>query len=324
MFYKNPYYDPSKKHHTIRGFRNLEPFAISKKDFVKWRQERKIHPPKEGYEKFIQDWFQPADFTVAQEGIWWLGHASSLIRINQKTILIDPVFSEYASPFSFIGPKRRTPCPTSVDQLPNIDFVLISHNHYDHLDYPTIKQLIKRFPDITFFVPLGLRKKLLKWGANQVIELDWWDSFTVSDIKLTAVPAQHWSRRALFDTNRSLWCGWMIEYPHYTIYFMGDSGYANIFNLIGQRFPNIDLALIPIGCYAPQWFMHKQHIDPRQSVQIFKQLNCKRAIAIHWGVFELADDALDEPPKFLQALTEQELDHKQLFSLLKIGQHTTI
>lgn len=324
MFYKNPYYDANKKHHTPTGFCNLEPFVINPIDFAKWRKQRKVIAPIGGYKAFIEKWFQTADFSAIENGIWWLGHASTLIKINQKTILTDPVFSKCVSPLRFIGPRRRTPCPTAVAQLPKIDVIVISHNHYDHLDYPTIKQLIKRFPDVIICVPLGLKPKLLSWGVNQVVELDWYDNLDISGLKLTAIPAHHWSRRAIFDTNRTLWCGWMMEYANRTIYFVGDTGYAKHFSELKQLFPNIDVALIPIGCYAPRWFMHNQHIDPQNALKIFKELACKRAIAIHWGAFELADDPLDEPPKILQSMSEPNLDDEQLFTILKIGEHISI
>lgn len=319
MFYKNPYYDPNKSHHTPTGFRNLEPFRINPLDTIKWLKSRKILPPVGGYEKFNQDWVQKADLTAAENGIWWLGHASTLIKLHNKTVLTDPVFSKTASPVGFAGTKRRTPCPISFDQLPEIDIILISHSHYDHLDYPTIKQLIKRFPQVSILVPLGLKRKLSNWGAKNVIELDWWDDTQVSGIKLTAIPAQHWSRRAIFDTNRSLWCGWMLQFAGQTIYFMGDTAYSKHYSELKHIFPNIDIALIPIGCYAPRWFMHNQHIDPQQAVQIYKAIACKRALAIHWGTFELADDPLDEPPQLLTSLVEQELNDQQEFCTLKIG-----
>lgn len=307
-----------KAHHTKKGFCNLEPFHIRFKDLLKWNWERKLLPPVGGYKQFIKDWFQPADFTATNNGIWWLGHATSLIRIQNKTILTDPVFSKRASPFRFIGPKRRTPCPARINDLPNIDVITISHNHYDHLDYYSMKRLIKRFPSVTIITPLGLKNKLMRWGAKQVIELDWWDSVDVNGIKLTATPAHHWSQRTMFDKNRSLWCGWMIEYAEQILYFMGDTGYAD-FSAVKTNFPHIDVALIPIGSYAPRWFMSNQHIDPEHALQLYEEIGCKRAIGVHWGVFELADDPLDEPPNLLKSLLVQKNLNDTDFSILKIG-----
>lgn len=317
---KNHYYDQQKPHHNAQGFQNIEPFNVSINDVKKWKRERHVNPPHQGYAQFKQTWWQPANFNCLDDAVWWLGHASALIQINQRTILTDPIFSKRASPLAFAGPKRYTPCACRIDDLPHIDVIAISHNHYDHLDHSSIKQLIKRFPQVTIVVPLGLKDKLQRWGAKDVIELDWWQHIDVNGVVLTAMPARHWSRRGLFDTNRTLWCGWMIEYAQRCVYFVGDTSYTTQFKLVSQRFAHIDVALIPIGSYSPRWFMHNQHVDPAQALQLFKDIGCKHAIAIHWGAFELADEPLDEPPQLLQHLFEQYQVFPQDFSILKIGQ----
>lgn len=324
MTHKNRYYDATKPHHTVDGFINIEPFIINHKDVKKWRKERRVEAPNGGYEDFKKNWYQDADFSVSDEGIWWLGHATSLIKVKNRTILTDPIFSNRSSPVRFLGPKRKTPCATTIESLPRIDIVVISHNHYDHLDYPSMSQLIKRFPLITIVVPLGLRLKLQSWGAKQVIELDWWDNTCIDGVTITAIPAHHWSRRAIFDTNRSLWSGWVMEYANKTIYFMGDTGYSAIFKEVKQRFPHLDYALIPIGCYAPRWFMHNQHIDPEQAVQLYYDIGCRRAIATHWGAFELADEPLDEPPTALAIQLERYQVSNDSFLIPKIGGYIPI
>ncbi|WP_392559603.1 MBL fold metallo-hydrolase [Orbus mooreae] len=324
MTHHNKYYDKTKKHHTIKGFCNSEPTSIGYRDLLRWKRERKIIPPQGGYQQFKANWYQKANFAVEGDAIWWLGHATALIKIKHKTILTDPVFSERVSPVSFTGPKRRTPCACSIDELPHIDIIVISHNHYDHLDHASIRQLIKRFPSVTILVPLGLKAKLLHWGAQQVFELDWWQDITIDEVVLSAVPAKHWSRRTISDTNRTLWCGWIIEYNQRCIYFVGDTGYSSEFSEIKVNFPHIDIALIPIGSYAPRWFMANQHIDPQQALQLFHDVGCKRAIAIHWGAFELADDPLDEPPRLLRQLVEHDQITNMDFLVIKIGNYVQI
>ena len=309
-----------KVHRSTKKFENHEPFTIN---FVKtwwWYQRRKVLEPKGGYEAFNQIWCEPIDLTLPDDRAWWIGHSTNLIRLNDKMILTDPIFSKRASPSQFTGPKRYNSPALTIDQLPNIDFIMISHNHYDHLDEYSIRQLVKRYPKIVLVAPLGLKDKLLKWGAKQVFELNWYDSITFDSLTFTATPARHWSNRGLFDINKTLWCGWIVQananIPNKTktVYFMGDTGYSPRLKEIGQRFTCIDLALIPIGAYAPRRLLQSQHIDPAQAVQLYDELNCHEAIAIHWGTFELSDESLDEPA---QQLCEHRAD--RCFHLLKIG-----
>lgn len=321
-FYKNPYYDPSKAHHTKTGFRNVHPIQITKTALQRWKRERhrdgRPFPPKGGYEKFIQEWCQQADFSISGDAVWWLGHASALFRIDNLCIITDPMFSTRTSPIGFIGPKRKTPNPTSIEALPHIDIVLISHNHYDHLDTHTISQLIQRSSDTLFLVPLGLKNWFQELGAKNVAELDWWDSVTVRHVTLSCVPAQHWSRRGLRDTNRTLWGGWVISHKECNYYFAGDTAYSEYLAEIGQKFA-ITLALLPIGAYEPRWFMRNMHIDPSEAVQLHRELKCRRSIGIHWATFELTDESLDDPPKLLaKARLEQGVD-AQAFIAIPVG-----
>lgn len=310
----------TKTQRKTRRFKNSEPFKIKLFDAWRWHRHRKVLPPKTGYLAFNQTWFEKIDLTLAGDRMWWIGHSTTLVCLADKMILTDPVFSKRVSPVQFAGPKRRTPPALLVEQLPQIDFTVISHSHYDHLDYQSMKKLITRFPNMVIMVPLGLKRKLQRWGAKQVIELNWWDFVTINGITFTAVPARHWSNRGIFDTNKSLWCGWVIQSnvtdkkQSKTVYFMGDTGYSSSLKEIGERFRCIDLAMIPIGAYAPRWFMHLQHIDPKQAVQLYDELNCHCAIAIHWGTFELADEPLDEPPQLLNANKGN-----RSFHLIKIG-----
>lgn len=324
MRYKNPYYQADKPHHTPEGFRNPQQAQTrAEGDFKRWQEERKRQglpkPPKKGYAHFIADWWQSPDFSGSEDAAWWLGHACLLFRLDGRYILTDPALSERASPLSFYGPRRKTPPVVTVEQLPPIDTVLLSHNHYDHLDKRTVKKLLKCFPDVSFLVPLGMKRWLQRQGARQVKELDWWDETPQQGLTFHCVPAQHWSMRTLWDRNRSLWCGWVINTARQRLYFSGDSGYTPLLQQIGERFGPFDLAALPIGAYAPRWFMGPQHMDPQQSATLFRQLNCRRAIPIHWGVFELADESLDEPPEILREAILAENISEQAFSALKIG-----
>lgn len=324
MAHKNRYYDASKAHHTPEGFRNPQQTQTrGKGDFRRWQEERKQQglpkPPEQGYARFIADWWQQPDFSGSEDAAWWLGHACILFRVQGRYILTDPALSKRASPLAFYGPRRKTPVAADVDQLPPVDVVLLSHNHYDHLDKQTVKKLLKRFPGVTFLVPLGMKTWLTRRGARQVEELDWWDVQHHAGLAFHCVPAQHWSMRTLWDRNRSLWCGWVVTHPSLRLYFSGDSGYTPLLHQIGERLGPFDLAALPIGAYAPRWFMGPQHMGPQQSAQLFKQLNCRRAIPIHWGVFELADESLDEPPRILQQAISAENISDQAFCALKIG-----
>ena len=312
-------------HHKKKGFDNTEPFSIKLTDALRWRLQRKVLPPQGGYQAFTQNWFSPIDISLSGDRVWWIGHSTTLIKLNEQWILTDPVFSNRVSPVQFIGPKRRTKPAITIDNLPSINVVVISHSHYDHLDFNSIQQLITRYPQLTILVPLGLKSKLLKWGAKQVIELDWWQSTNVNGITFTATPAKHWSNRGAFDVNKALWCGWVMQtdidkpLSTKTVYFMGDTGYCASLKKIADKFKHIDIALIPIGAYAPRWFMQSQHIDPQQALKLYDELNCQSAIAIHWGAFELADEPLDEPPTLLNSLKGD-----RSFHILKIGDSLAI
>lgn len=323
MPYRNPYYDPAKPHHTPTGFRNLTPTERHPGDFQRWNQERKAqglpHAPALGYEAFLHQWWQPADFSGQEDAVWWLGHACVLLRLGGRYVLIDPELSARASPLFFAGPRRKTPPAATVDQLPAIDAVLISHNHYDHLDDRTIRALVRRFPGARFLAPLGLGAWLKRRGAWRVSELDWWDTLHDGDLSLVCVPAQHWSQRTLWNRNRTLWCGWAVLSSNLRFYFPGDTAYAPHLQEIGRRLGPFDLASLPIGAYEPRWFMQGQHVDPFQSVQLYRELRCRHAFGMHWASFELADESLDAPPVVLQEALQACGEPSPDFRLLPIG-----
>ncbi len=236
-----------------------------------------------------------ANPTAAQ--VTWIGHSTFLLQVDGLNILTDPIFSERASPVSFAGPKRSTPPAMSVEQLPPIDIVLISHNHYDHLDKPSIKALQSKQPrnPPSYYVPLGQKAWFDKLGVSQVIELDWWDKVNVGKTTVHAVPVQHWSSRSPFDRNKALWAGFIIDLPSLRTLFVGDSGYSNDFKAIADRLGTVDLALVPIGAYDPRWFMKSAHMNPEEALQVVQDVGAKRAIGMHWGTFSLTDEPMAEP-----------------------------
>lgn len=250
-----------------------------------------------------------------------IGHATFLIQMDNLNIITDPVFSEIAGPLGKLGPKRIAEPGISLESLPPLDVAFISHNHYDHLDKSTVLNLAKNHPNITFIVPLGIKTKLLKWGIpHPIIELDWWTSHEISQLKITAVPAQHWSRRGLFDTNKTLWMGGMFETQNGTVFFAGDTGLGPHFDNIADYFKHIDVGLLPIGSYKPYDVMKQQHMGPKDALEAHKALKTKTMIPIHYDVFQLGKE------KFLEAEEELIKEAKALkipqeeIKILKVGQ----
>ena len=242
------------------------------------------------------------------ESVIWIGQSSLLLNHQGMTVLTDPHFTDRASPFSFIGPKRVTPAPFDIASLPDIDVVLISHNHYDHLDEQSIRELAATQPDIQFLVPLGLETLLREWGAEQVTELDWYQPVQIDSTTIQATPVQHWSRRATFDRNKTLWAGWMVTWSDFSFYFAGDTGYSDDFRQTAERLGSPTLAAIPIGAYEPREFMASAHVNPDEAARIFSDLGASYAVGIHWGTFKLTLEPMAEPPrKLAEALDKYDI-----------------
>jgi len=308
----NPYYDPTKPHHRSNGFQNLDPAARMPRsfgEFFRWQRERAtldIAPPKLELAAIIPD----LGFIRGRTNhfsVTWIGHATALVQIGHTNVLTDPHFSERASPVQWAGPKRWQPPAVRIDELPHVDVVLISHNHYDHLDESSVRALNAQpgGPPL-FVVPLGLERWLASIGVTNARALDWWDSLSVKDLKVYLTPVQHWSRRTLADTNTTLWGGFVLEGESRgklrRVFFSGDTGYSKQhFHDIGDRFGGFDLALLPIGAYEPRWFMSAQHVNPEEAVQIHRDLGARRSVGIHWGTFQLTDEPLDQPVADLAA-----------------------
>ena len=230
----------------------------------------------------------------------WLGHASFLAQVGGLNLLFDPVFSRRASPLAWLGPARVTPLPLSPDQLPPIDAILISHDHYDHLDERSVRALRDRFDAATWITPLEYRRWFARRGVHNLIELDWWQSASLRDTRVTATPAQHWTRRG-WHSHERLWCSFMIETPSFSLFFGADSGYCPAFTEIGERFGGCDVAMLPIGAYEPRWFMRAAHMNPEEAVQSFRDLRARILVPMHWGTFRLTDEDMREPPVRVRA-----------------------
>lgn len=254
--------------------------------------------------------------------ITFVNHATFLLQVDGMNILTDPVWSYRASPYQWIGPKRMRPPGIAFDDLPAIDTVLISHNHYDHLDIQTVKQLQKQH-DPQFVVPLGV-EKLLHWhGISKTTHLDWWEKHRVGDrLSLTAVPAQHFSCRGLFDRNQTLWCGYVLHTTLGNIYFAGDTGYGEFIKDISSRLGPMFTSLLPIGAYKPRWFMESIHMSPEDAVQAHLALQSQYSIGMHFGTFPMADDGMYEPLAELAKSRQKHNIPKQEFTVLKEGKPT--
>jgi N-acyl-phosphatidylethanolamine-hydrolysing phospholipase D len=300
--------DAAPAHHGPGGrFRN--PWAGTELHglggLVRWGLERLRHPPAADPDPGVFPMARSA-FARPRAGedrvtVTWIGHATALIQIGGRNVLTDPVFGERASPVRFAGPARWVAPGVALDALPPIDLVLVSHNHYDHLDVPSVRQLAARWPDARWVAPLGLRRWLERHGARRAVELDWWQEEDVDDLEVTATPAQHFSSRTPFDRNRTLWCGWAVAGRRRRVFVAGDSGYHPAFGAIATRLGPFDATLLPVGAYEPRWFMRPVHMNPEEAVRAFQDLDLPGAntvlVPVHWGTFKLTDEPMDEPPR---------------------------
>ena len=225
----------------------------------------------------------------------WIGHSTFLIKKNGVTILTDPIFSKRASPFRNIGPKRLIPPAIPLDAIPHIDIVTVSHNHYDHLDIHSLKKISKKHPEAIFLVPAGDEKLLKRKKIKNVYNFEWWESIEHKGFEITFTPVQHWSKRSLFDRNKSLWGGWFFNHKDYSLYHAGDTGYSKDFIDTKIKLGSPKYAFIPIGAYDPEWFMAESHVNPEDAVQIMLDLKAEKAFGMHWATFVLTDEDTIEP-----------------------------
>ena len=252
--------------------------------------------------------------------VTWLGQASFIIKISGKTILTDPFLTEFASPLSWAGPRRYVPPGIPLKKLPSIDIVIVSHNHYDHLDDETIKALPNK-DTIQVIVPLGLKAFFLERGFLNVTELDWSEQISIDNLTFIALPAVHDSGRSTSDHNKTLWASWVIMSPKEKVYFIGDTGYSDtIFKQIGNQYGPFDYAIIPIGAYEPRKLMWMSHITPEEAVTVGKEVRANTLIASHWGTINLSDEPQWEPPnRFRKAGLDNGFIEESLM-VMKIGE----
>jgi len=340
----NPYFDPAKPHHRPDGFQNshtdFAPKSLAEVLRWKWNAKRDGLPPapRTPIPKVVPD----IDFLKRnaaageqmQPTVTWVGHATVLAQLGGLTMLTDPIFSQRASPVSFAGPRRHHPPGVELNDLPHIDLVVASHNHYDHLDEVSIEALNRQAGGPPMFVvPLGLKPWMAARGVGNAVELDWWETHCVSapkgDIDVMLVPAQHWSARGLFDRMATLWGGFAVLAPDCHLFFAGDTAYSRDFQDVRERLAprqsderggGFDIALLPIGAYEPRWFMVTQHVNADEAVKIHRDLGAKRSLGVHWGTFELTDEALDEPPRALAAARHAQGVPGDEFIVMAIGE----
>ena len=238
--------------------------------------------------------------------VTYVNHDTVLIQTEGLNFLTDPIWSKRASPFYLLGPKRFALPGIAFDDLPPVDIVLVSHNHYDHMDIATLRRLVSKWnPKI--IVPIGNKSYLNKRGIQNVVELDWWEKEEITEqVQVACVPAQHFSARAISDRNRTLWAGFVIETPHGNTYFAGDTGFGPFVEHLKARYEEFRLALLPIGAYKPEWFMRTVHISPDEAFVMHRELAVRTSVGMHFGTFRLADDRQEEPPRRIRELVETE------------------
>ncbi|HEX4575242.1 MAG TPA: MBL fold metallo-hydrolase [Gemmatimonadales bacterium] len=278
------------------------------RDVLRWAKERRTQTrvPTPGRGTFpiaTPTIVYPRASTTAFTATW-IGHATVLLQLGGLNVLTDPVFSQRASPLQWVGPRRVMDPGLPLSALPPVDVVLLSHNHYDHLDHPGLQRIVRAHPHAAWIGPLGLGAYIRRWGVRDSVELDWWQQVVVDGLRVTATPARHFSGRRLRDRNRSLWCGFALDLGTKRAYFAGDTAYHPEFGAIGARCGPFAFVMIPIGAYDPRWFMGNVHADPEDAVRIYQDVVAPHAhqplpvmLAIHWGTFRLTDEPMGEPPQ---------------------------
>ena len=242
---------------------------------------------------------RPVALDGAAAAVTFIGHSTFVIQTASGNVLTDPIYSRRAGPLSVVGPRRVRRPAVAFDDLPSIDVVLLSHNHYDHCDFRTLRRLARRF-DPHFVAPLGNGWLASAAGFRSIEELDWWQPARSSPVPVTATPARHFSARSPFDRNRALWSGFVLDAGGRRIYFAGDTAHAAFFPEIPERVGALDLALLPIGAYEPRWFMQSVHMNPAEAVAAHLALGAPETIGMHFGTFQLTTEGIDEPLRAME------------------------
>lgn len=304
----SPYKGPKSDNFNGEVFYYKKPLNKSFSDLIKWKitGEAKKWPD---YQDYPTSKIEKSRNSRRELSATFINHSTLLIQIDGINILTDPIYSDRTSPVSFAGPKRVRNPGVKFEDLPKIDIVLISHNHYDHLDIKTLKRISDR-DQALIVAGLGNDYLLKRKGIQNIKTVDWYQPFEERGIEIQFLPCQHWSARGVFDRNHSLWGSYSIKGEKHSIYFAGDTGYGEFFKEIGDKEGPFDLALIPIGAYEPRWFMKEQHINPEEAVQAHIDLKSKFSIGIHFGTFQLTDEGIDDPLKALnEAKTKYFVDN---------------
>ena len=286
---------------------------------LRWLATRR----KQRWPRWVEDEPSPAppDPVSADElALTFVNHSTFLLQTAGLNVLTDPVWSERVSPVRWAGPRRVRAPGLTFERLPEAHLVLVSHSHYDHMDLATLRRLERRFRPL-FLTGLGNGRLLRSQGLRRVEELDWWHSLPVgAGVEVTMTPARHFSRRGLFDTNRSLWGGFLLREGRRTVYFAGDSAYGPHFAEVGRRAGGVDLALLPIGAYEPRWFMRANHVNPDEAVRVHLDVGSRQSIAMHFGTFQLTDEPIDEPVRALGEALDRHGVAEQDFRVPRFGE----
>lgn len=324
---KNPYFDATKYHHTPKGFRNppgspgmrvLSAEMAREAAHFLGEMRRAIADPYPFPDSHVIPPEQAlAEWTAMREPykLLWLGHACFMLSFGGIHVLTDPFLTDYASPLPLANTRRLVPAAIPIADLPPVHVILLSHNHYDHLDAPALKQLAKRFPLAQVVVPLGLKSMMHVAGFSRVQEGDWWDVFELAGLSVRLVPAVHTSRRGLGDTNRSLWCGFAFGDASRQVYFAGDTAYGAVFREIGALCGPFSLGLVPIGAYEPRVLMQSVHCTPEEAIRIGIDIGARHLVGMHWGTIRLTVEPMLEPQeRFLAG------DDAPARSVMRIGE----
>jgi L-ascorbate metabolism protein UlaG (beta-lactamase superfamily) len=325
---EEPFFDAAKWHHTPTGFRNPRGSVERNRPFLGfapffWRRmtqgtETAKFPPDHLVAR--ADALAMLEAAAPDGRLTWVGHATFLIGLDGLNILTDPFFSEHASPLPPLGPRRSAPPGLAIEDLPRIDVVLISHNHYDSFDAATLRALAGRNPDAHVLVPLGLGASLRELGFSRVVELDWYDHAALGKADFQAIPAIHTSSRSILDRDHTLWAGFAITSPRVRLVFTGDTGFGPVFEAIRERIGAVDVALVPIGAYEPRRLMGPVHTNPEQAAKIAQTLGAKLAIGMHWGTIRLSDEPMMEPKERFLAVDLPGLETR----VLRIGETVSL